>query len=150
MAPIAPLVVRSGSVVIHVNDPSQLAGAMAALGGLHGARGVGAAVSALVAASECILKTTAAAHFDHSFRSLRDVVHFCRTSLPRSEVKFPQQLHGAYSLSRHTPEPEVRSRCSRIATVIKGGAASAAEDWQRDTAQVDPRATAGHTAHGLA
>lgn len=91
MSPSAPLLMGSGSVLKHYNDPRHLDAADGAASRVQRPHVAGgASITALAEASNRLLQAPDSLEMTRKVRSVRDVLFFHKSSLPHAEVVFLQ------------------------------------------------------------
>lgn len=121
MPPSAPLVVRSGAVLIHVKNPMLLDGILASLRRADSASaGEEHTAGPLAKASAQLMADAAEGRPSHNFRSVKDVIFHNKHWLSQKHVRFLAQVQAGYNLARHMPTAELRRRCESIGKVLRG------------------------------
>lgn len=123
LPPTAPFVIRSGSVLIHVRDASQVAEAFSALQPQLPPRAADSDTfpEPLAATSDIIMDaTTTAAPASKSARCATSSTYVLRNRIDGNWQRWMKQVNSGYSLARHVSLEQLRRQALDFAHTITG------------------------------
>lgn len=133
MARCAPVVLRHGSLLVHVNEARLLADVFASMSASSVATSTPTSSSpdllgALASAASLIQGAASTAMLGQRFSGLRDVEYAYRTLLPANSIRMMKQINAAYSLARRTSAADLAAQAEAIARAITNLADRKADD----------------------